>query len=709
MAWSPRLRDGTSEISALGRQSRWEAAIAKCVELYNEELQPGIVTYNSLLSALDKASQSVKALHLLQLLRSDSVTLQPDIVSFCSVASASSRGQDWPQSLHLLWVAKCEGLEPNTFTGNAAITALERGGQWHLAIESLIKALEHGPCPDRITFNTVITALGRSSRWEEAVAMLEELEKHKLEPNTVSFNSATAACAGGSSDSCQAWKVGFHLLRRGSSQIASFPEVQACSSALSACARAGCWQQALQTFSVMRHHGPFPDVAACGALLDAFDQAGLWPWSLWLLEQMWRPSGEKSLPRPDVAALTSAISACSMQIQWEKALHLLQSSRAKLDSPALYNAAAGACERGLQVDILLEIFRVMMETHLEADAITYLALISTCGKTQRWNEALLHFQSALHSSIAMSQSLMNSAISACEKGSSWLSAISLLHFEKLLMTPNIVSSSAVITASAANAQWLPSIRLLDDMRFWQLRPDLVALNSILDAAEASAQWLLATHSLIMMNTLRLHTGCMSLSAAIGSHEEAGWQLPGLLQRLETVYVDEIRHSQGTNEGMSSLSHLLEAEEILGSNDVMSWKGHQALHTLLCPALRRLIHLTRVGPGSRSQLWEPLLERQFSLGAGYTMRALLTLDFAATVWDGALLPRRELGRVNEEPVAESLPGFLAISMQNHQTCGRVIGYGGAELGALRPVFVQHDRSRHAERLALLSVIACLGAP
>lgn len=119
----------------------------------------------------------------------------------------------------------------------------------------------------------------------------------------------------------------------------------------------------------------------------------------------------------------------------EKALHLLQSSRAKLDSPALYNAAAGACERGLQVDILLEIFRVMMETHLEAvswsllgfpvlharvgrfsarepkrqDAITYLALISTCGKTQRWNEALLHFQSALHSSIAMSQSLMNSA------------------------------------------------------------------------------------------------------------------------------------------------------------------------------------------------------------------------------------------------------------------------------------------------------------
>ena len=46
------------------------------------------------------------------------------------------------------------------------------------------------------------------------------------------------------------------------------------------------------------------------------------------------------------------------------------------------------------------------------------------------------------------------------------------------MTPNIVSSSAVITASAANAQWLPSIRLLDDMRlsFGKYWCDLIRLG-----------------------------------------------------------------------------------------------------------------------------------------------------------------------------------------------------------------------------------------
>lgn len=120
-------------------------------------------------------------------------------------------------------------------------------------------------------------------------------------------------------------------------------------------------------------HGPAPDVAACGALLDAFDEAGQWQWSLWLLVPWWYSSPpkctkkswkwdrerqtiswliagwssfppsfhfgswvspklgqtrsrrfrspqdqmlEQKLPRPDLAAITSVINACGMQIQW---------------------------------------------------------------------------------------------------------------------------------------------------------------------------------------------------------------------------------------------------------------------------------------------------------------------------------------------------------------------------------------------------------
>ena len=42
------------------------------------------------------------------------------------------------------------------------------------------------------------------------------------------------------------------------------------------------------------------------------------------------------------------------------------------------------------------------------DSITYLAVISVCGKTQRWSEALLNFQHVVHASMAVSENLMNS-------------------------------------------------------------------------------------------------------------------------------------------------------------------------------------------------------------------------------------------------------------------------------------------------------------
>lgn len=42
------------------------------------------------------------------------------------------------------------------------------------------------------------------------------------------------------------------------------------------------------------------------------------------------------------------------------------------------------------------------------DSITYLAVISVCGKTQRWSEALLNFQHVVYASMAVSENLMNS-------------------------------------------------------------------------------------------------------------------------------------------------------------------------------------------------------------------------------------------------------------------------------------------------------------
>ena len=48
---------------------------------------------------------------------------------------------------------------------------------------------------------------------------------------------------------------------------------------------------------------------------------------------------------------------------------------------------------------------------------------------------------------------------------------------------------------------------------------------------------------------------------------------------------------------------------------------------------------------------------------------------------------------KDPVADALPGAVAVAGPI-QLRGAAVGYGGDASGPLRPVFVQHDRSRTA---------------
>ena len=91
--------------------------------------------------------------------------------------------------------------------------------------------------------------------------------------------------------------------------------------------------------------------------------------------------------------------------------------------------------------------------------------------------------------------------------------------------------------------------------------------------------------------------------------------------------------------------------------------------------------------------DSLLGRHWFGAAAYKSRkvlrqpAQLSQDHGASGQDPILLQKT--------PSAEGLAGWLAAIALNNQSAssrGQVLGYGGGEQGPLRPVFVQHDRSR-----------------
>ena len=429
--------------------------------------------------------------------------------------------------------------------------------------------------------------------------------------------------------------------RRGRSAIAGFPQLEACSSLLSACGRAGRWRRALQAFSGMCNWGPKPDIAVCGALLDSFAKAGLWALALWLLSRM--SNATSPLPQPDIAAYTAAISACAAAFKWEQAVACVQQGmREQLVrvSVAAYNAAGLACERAVQVQPLLDLMADMGKERLQADSITYLVLTSALGKGQQWERALGEFQSLRCMTLRPSSNLANSAITACEKGDAWLSAMSVFRqLEDLRISPTIVSSSATITAAAAQQEWLPAVGLLEDMRSWQVRADTIAWNSVLDACDLSSQWKLACELLHEMSRAGRHIGILALLAAASASEGAGQPaalLPLLGQLKDSSRLELRAEAQKQRQKPnwileaepSSMSHLLETQELLMTHGAASSEFELAASaTIFKPCVRSLQSLVgrlekRQLPAAGSQLWQPVLERQFSLGrtSGFRRRA-----------------------------------------------------------------------------------------
>eukprot|EP00439_Symbiodinium_sp_Y106_P039169 s1418_g4.t2 len=698
----PFLEFGESEcpswVTTGTAAARWQAAVAKLQALHSQELQPGIVTYNALLHALDKGSQAAGSLELFASL--PSLQLQPDMVTLCTAATSSSRGLQWSSALQILAQG---GLQANTFTGNAAMSSLERGSNWQMAASILFQAVESGPQPDRISFNTVITALGRSSEWQAALRLLEDFKSQELEPG---------AGTGDDADASQ-WHLALYLLRRGQSFIVDFPKLEACSSLLSACGRAGRWQAALQAFTGMYYWGPRPDVAACGALLDSFARAGLWEQALHLLNRMGL-SRSLPLPEPDMAAYTAVMSACAVAFKWEHAVACLQDMHHRLVrvSVAAYNAAALACERAVQVRSLFDLVNGMKTGRLQADAITYLALTSALGKGQQWQPAL----GALHSlgclTVQPSRNLVNSAITACEKGHAWLSAVSVFReLHRLKIQPTVVSSSAAITAAAAQQEWKPAVRLLDDMSSWQVQPDEIAWNSMLDASELSSQWTLACELLARMASSISTLALLAASGASEGAEHSKALMPLLAQLRSQCKKDLMHESQRRNvraqEEPSSLSHVLEAHEVLAAHGAASSELQLGVATAIFrPCLISLQSLCDHGDVFTRLALDNVAMAERPQGCSWS-------SWSSTAAHASRYVSRQLSD-DKTPSAESLAGWLASSlvMREGRTWrkikGLVLGYGGDsdEVGPLRPVFVQHDRSRHAERLALKQLVTSI---
>jgi pentatricopeptide repeat protein len=261
-------------------------------------------------------------------------------------------------------------------------------------------------------------------------------------PNAIVYSIAISACA--RSTPTQSGKA-LDLLREAVEEKQLKMSVVGFNAAISACAQAGDWENAISILSRMEE-------AASSSLVSS-DQP---------------QNASFTVPKPDSVTYGTVLSACEHGEQWGLVLKHGRSMR----------------ERGLPLDGLsiTSCLHACQQLSMAEEALYYLDTMKSIKITQPQTGKLKRFgaRTPLSGPDDVAYRL---AISACARGGEWKEGIRLLkEFEQVTGTPpDVVAYTSAITGCEYAGMWRESFLLLDKMRKQGVEPNEVTMAAVLGA------------------------------------------------------------------------------------------------------------------------------------------------------------------------------------------------------------------------------------
>ena len=274
------------------------------------------------------------------------------------------------------------------------------------------------------------------------------------------------------------------------------------------------------------------------------------------------------------------------------------------------------------------------------------------------------------------------------------------------LQPNEIMCNAQISACAARGQLPQALHLLKEMHQRNIKRSSISFNSAAEACQKSLEWEGALQIFNMMMEEHSQPDVVTMSLVTSPLEVAGKTalLPPLLSSVPKLGFDP--------EAVMDESQKMTAMEILVEHDILSnFVEHQFHRSEWISLKGRLEHLSSPqGAASASEkaagrLFDNRLNGYFSLGAHFTYGACNSFFPPSAGWiDLARANARCDGAWSQEASAHGLSAWIQFCVcPSLSSRTATYGYGSTDGEALLPLVVQHDRSRHSERLALLSVL------
>eukprot|EP00439_Symbiodinium_sp_Y106_P086023 s109_g30.t2 len=176
----PSVRSYNTVISACDGE-RWELATGLFAQMQDENLQPDVVTYNSIIFVFERADhQWTHAAALLEEMAARDV--EPSTTTFNTAMNAHFKdGNNVESVFALLRSMRTRKLRPDVISFNTAIGVCEAGGHWQQAFQLLQDMRHLDVAPDLVSYNCLFNVCYASGQWGRVLEVVQDMVAHGID------------------------------------------------------------------------------------------------------------------------------------------------------------------------------------------------------------------------------------------------------------------------------------------------------------------------------------------------------------------------------------------------------------------------------------------------------------------------------------------------------------------------------------------------
>ncbi|CAK9062565.1 unnamed protein product [Durusdinium trenchii] len=218
-----------------------------------------------------------------------------------------------------------------------------------------------------------------------------------------------------------------------------------------------------------------PSVALLGAAVDALGRQRRWQTVVELLHCM-----EEATLQANIVLLNAALNSVKAG-GWLVALSLKMSMDLRGSQPDVitWNTLANGCMKSSGWEVATRCLTALQRPNLEPSVASFGA-VSAGGP---WRRSVALSDVMLHSGLHANRISNNAVLGVCASFGQWTLCLDQLGHLKHMTQPDVLSFSAVSSASEKGHQWLPALRVLHQSIIEAIPQDAALRSTVLSSCE----------------------------------------------------------------------------------------------------------------------------------------------------------------------------------------------------------------------------------